>query len=61
MNAGVCDEDCPAGTYGYDFTRTCEPCPDKCTTCTSPSNCDACEPGNLHVDGRYCLSFCPEG
>ena len=67
-----CLSSCPSGTYTsgsscVSIYHTVHPlminlldCPEACVTCSSPTSCQACQPGLFYYDDQ-CLAYCPDG
>lgn len=65
-DSNTCLDNCPAGYYPNDGTKTCQLCNTNCLTCTGPSNveCIQCASGFYQQpppNSNTCLNVCPSG
>ena len=59
----TCVSSCPTGSYGKDFSKTCEACDGSCQTCKGPSasDCLSCPSGSLDPSTGTCTASCGGG
>ncbi|XP_065177687.1 proprotein convertase subtilisin/kexin type 5-like [Sycon ciliatum] len=55
-----CVASCPAGYFGSEGARECQPCASECKSCTTAADsCSSCQP-SLLLHGSVCLRGCPQ-
>jgi hypothetical protein len=60
LHTDVCLVACPSEFYPVPADQECLPCTDKCKTCTTDSDCQACTDATFENGLPNCVDSCPD-